>query len=1350
MENFDIARKALDTSANSSGSAMKEHAKWMESMEAKTLQFKAAWEELSVAFMDDSFLKNLVDAGTDVLSILTKIIDTFGTLPTLITAVAAAMSFKNTGIFRTIEDEASISGLKIASIFGNISKQIKPISFSSSFSNQLMVDETALLKFSLALKSGIPEEIAFKEAMAGTSVAAQQFARQMAITGESVAQFTLNQKTAEMTMMAQDKSFSNVGAIIQTYNKGLDKTGLTQSQFIDSVSKGNSVLGKYFSKVGIGNATMGGYVKTLIATKAATIGVQMATMALNAVIGMGIGLIMSLMSSGIQKFVEWVKDATKSTTEKLKDINTEFLELSDTIKTTADDFKSLKSKADEIIPRFSELAKGVDEFGNNISLTDKEYEEFISLQNQIADMFPEINGGMDSNGNAMLMMSYSAETLTKSLWDLVEAQRQAANEEIAEKIPDIIDNTNKFEKVNNKEKKHLQTRLDNYNKAKEELDKLYSEESKSGYKSAYGDDWEKQLKTDTQNTNAARTLIMDAWGDLGNVADAEAWQTMVSKYTDPKTLEIDWYSILNSKEFENRMSGFEKQVNNTGNIIDARWKQLSSTFSAWTQTNDSFKDLDDSMKNISLKMVANLDYGADNLDTESEIKDFISQKILDPLKNATPEVKKAFEDLYNINPTKEGLSTQEYKTKIQSQIQKIADSSDDFSYDDLLKNTGFEKIISKYDNTAKNIKGKISGVTDEMVYSLSPDEMTKAFDYITDYGIDSWDELLSALENKTFEPTIDLKIETEGLAKLSAAISESTSATGLAEESISSLTKRYSELSGFDTAGLFEKTSHGIHLNAKAARELEAEYEKQNKTNLDKKLKGLTEQYEDLTKKINNCTDAQEVADLYAKRDNVLNQINDVAELAAQYEGLTSAFKKWSDAQSTPDEDDMFKSLSDGLKDIQELFKSGRIGVDDFREAVQLMTDEDLSTASVEKLLEVYKSGMPTMQKFFTGNSNGLLNFLNLAKSASDKYGKDWVSLSKDGKWKIDLGVGGDAELAKAVSDMQGLQMSTEEVQILLRALAAYGFDVNLDSAYSSFEYLLTEAEKANEKLKELGKTTYTFNFNTTDVRYVNEQITEAKKVLDEFRDKDGKVNLGVEGAEEAQNILATLLTKKNQLSDTSAIMKVDTSSVTESSSEIEKLMKKFQDFKKAYEELKVITEIGADTTKAQEKVDTLFAELKKTDIPANLNINTESADATIESIKAMSPEMMVSAGLNDKLIKGYVPDGKNAYVKYDSNQKQLDAWKPKNKRAFVTYTPIGSGSLWDSITGKTGESKAQGNAYANGKYGKNGAKDSGVALVGELGREMVVRDGKFFTIGDDSAELFQYKKNDIKNSVHI
>lgn len=58
------------------------------------------------------------------------------------------------------------------------------------------------------------------------------------------------------------------------------------------------------------------------------------------------------------------------------------------------------------------------------------------------------------------------------------------------------------------------------------------------------------------------------------------------------------------------------------------------------------------------------------------------------------------------------------------------------------------------------------------------------------------------------------------------------------------------------------------------------------------------------------------------------------------------------------------------------------------------------------------------------------------------------------------------------------------------------------------------------------------------------------------------------------------------------------------------------------------------------------------------------------------------------------------------------------------------------------GGARVDGTAFASGTLGK--VSDNGVALGGELGREMVVRDGKFFTVGDNGAELFHHKKGDI------
>lgn len=89
--------KAFETAENSAGSAAKEQERWLNSLEAKTAQFKAAWEELSTKVLDSDFLKGLIDSGTEFVSVLSKITGGLKPLPTLAAAVAAALSFKNIG-----------------------------------------------------------------------------------------------------------------------------------------------------------------------------------------------------------------------------------------------------------------------------------------------------------------------------------------------------------------------------------------------------------------------------------------------------------------------------------------------------------------------------------------------------------------------------------------------------------------------------------------------------------------------------------------------------------------------------------------------------------------------------------------------------------------------------------------------------------------------------------------------------------------------------------------------------------------------------------------------------------------------------------------------------------------------------------------------------------------------------------------------------------------------------------------------------------------------------------------------------------------------------------------------------
>lgn len=87
--------EAYNVAIGSSGSAFAEQEKYMEGLQAKVNQFKAAWQELSITVLNSDFLKGIVDAGTTLLSTLTKIIDSIGVLNTAMIGVGFAALLKN-------------------------------------------------------------------------------------------------------------------------------------------------------------------------------------------------------------------------------------------------------------------------------------------------------------------------------------------------------------------------------------------------------------------------------------------------------------------------------------------------------------------------------------------------------------------------------------------------------------------------------------------------------------------------------------------------------------------------------------------------------------------------------------------------------------------------------------------------------------------------------------------------------------------------------------------------------------------------------------------------------------------------------------------------------------------------------------------------------------------------------------------------------------------------------------------------------------------------------------------------------------------------------------------------------
>lgn len=207
MENFDIAQKALKTSLNSEGSAMAEHEKWMESLEAKVKQLGAAWESLSMSFLSSGFLKGAVSGLTGLVQVLDLLVSKIGTLPTLVGGITAALSFKNVGIFTTLDNELTGITNKMALFgksFNDISRDIQSGQglFTSLFSKSVTkADVGYITDFMSQIKSGVPTGQAWANTMTNASVAGKQMAVSVKSGAVSLDSLTVATNTSKVAMI---------------------------------------------------------------------------------------------------------------------------------------------------------------------------------------------------------------------------------------------------------------------------------------------------------------------------------------------------------------------------------------------------------------------------------------------------------------------------------------------------------------------------------------------------------------------------------------------------------------------------------------------------------------------------------------------------------------------------------------------------------------------------------------------------------------------------------------------------------------------------------------------------------------------------------------------------------------------------------------------------------------------------------------------------------------------------------------------------------------------------------------------------------------------------------------------
>ena len=560
---------------------------------------------------------------------------------------------------------------------------------------------------------------------------------------------------------------------------------------------------------------------------------------------------------------------------------------------------------------------------------------------------------------------------------------------------------------------------------------------------------------------------------------------------------------------------------------------------------------------------------------------------------------------------------------------------------------------------------------------------------------------------------------------VSAALKASKSATGLTAEQVQTLTTAYEKLDSFQPDKLFEKTANGIHLNEEEFKRLNKEV--QNNT--------LAQMYSDLAYKFDELNDAKAAGQ---DTSGLEKDIADAQMLIAQYEGLTSALNAWQQAQSNGNERDSFESVAKGYEGMEKILNQGWYGDESLNAYLDLMLSASERTGDAvtdfEKLGQTIEGTGHSLKDYFTfedGNlvSDGLFNFLD---DVNAKMGDSFASIDENGNYMFDF----TGEKLQQVADEFGT--TTEFIQLMERAMIDAGIAVEMSS--SSFETM----KETLDGLQSEGKISPDIDL---DIDTATASIEDIDNLIHSLEDEKARIEVEADGTEETQQTLDTLDRTINTLNGQKITKSIQLA--IENGNAVDDLL--------AMDDTTLAATLNVDASEvdtARQQLEALNGATESTTVTVKLDSSqfdalTDTSKTVTVTYSVDAPEAPTYEDQNPSVTYGItaptapVYPNQNPSVTYHISAPSAPYYP--NMDRYITYHISTVGSAPSGGGGVDGTAHARGTAFANGNTsGDWGTKSSGVALGGELGEELLVRDGHFYTIGADSAEFFRYKKGDI------
>ena len=362
LMNPELLENVYESALSSAGSAAEENAKYLDSIVGKTQQFKNELQELESNVLDGEIIKDVIDFGTTFLSVLNKIGDKLPVVIGLIGSLALGIgSVKKMGTGNLFMDtEQNKLVYKNQDVFKNIrEKGVVGGIFSSLTGGGGGIDTQGISA----------TERGFNLLSKGVDFSNEKleiFYNRLEEVGNAEVNFdsvleSLENLDDETVQMAQDLKEQGVYS--------LDELQVAEQE-------------------------------TGAAAQVAAVGVEIFSMAVRALAAAAVMAAFSLL-------VKLIKDAANAS----EDATREMKEFVDAVQQTREELKEHKDFINEVGEEYDQLSKGVDDLGNNISLSADEFERYKTISNEIGDRFPEMIQGWTDQKDAIIATKDAVKAL---------------------------------------------------------------------------------------------------------------------------------------------------------------------------------------------------------------------------------------------------------------------------------------------------------------------------------------------------------------------------------------------------------------------------------------------------------------------------------------------------------------------------------------------------------------------------------------------------------------------------------------------------------------------------------------------------------------------------------------------------------------------------------------------------------------------------------------------------------------------------------------------------------------------------------------------------------------------------